>query len=134
MQREITAPCNIFEENGEVMQAGWARTPVFRLNEELSKARGKFGEKSKARGKFGEKDSYFVNNGEVSLYLSVENFGTEFSINIAVADLKRGGVISDCVYKKLHILRGGLPKTGSNGEFYYSDKRMALHGQCVGET
>ena len=116
LQREITNPCNIFEENGEVLQAGWARKPVFRLNEE----------QSKARGRLGERDSYFVNNGEVSLYLSVENFGTEFSINIAVADLKRGGVISDCVYKKLHILRGGLPKTGDGGEFFYTDKRMAL--------
>ena len=116
MQREITENCNVFEENGEVLQAGWARRPVFIYNEE----------QSKTRGRHSERDCYFINNGEVSLYLSVENLGLEFAIKIAVADLKRGGVISDCVIKKLNLIKNELPEAGDKGEFLYSDKRVQL--------
>ena len=116
MQREITTPCNIFEENGEVMNAGWARTPVFTYNES----------QSKLSGRHSERDCYFINNNEVSLYIAVENFGLEFAIKIAVADLRRGGVISDCVVKKLTFSKNELPEAGDNGEFLYTDKRIQL--------
>ena len=41
MQHEITEKHNVFEENGEVMCAGWARTPVFEYNSEQSKNKRK---------------------------------------------------------------------------------------------
>ena len=116
LQREILEPCKVFEENGEVMQAGWARSPVFIYNEP----------QSKMSGKHCERDCYFINNGEVSLYLSVENLGLEFAIKIAVADLRRGGVISDFVVKKLNLIKNELPEAGDNGEFLYSDRRVQL--------
>ena len=94
MQHEITEKHNVFEENGEVMCAGWARTPVFEYNSE----------QSKTSGKHSERDCYFISNTEVSLYLSVENLGMEFAVKIAVADLKRGGVIYDCVARSLYVL------------------------------
>ena len=108
--------CNVFEENGEVMNAGWARRPVFVYNEPMSKM----------SGKHGERDCYFINNGEVSLYLSVENLGPAFAIKMAVADLKRGGVISDFVVKKISFIKNELPASADNGEFLYSDKRVQL--------
>lgn len=116
MQHEITKPCYVFEENGEVMNAGWARKPVFIYNEP----------QSKMSGKHSERDCYFVNNGEVSLYLSVENLGREFAIKIAVADLKHGGVICDCAIKRLSLVKNRLPESGDNGELLYSDKRVQL--------
>lgn len=116
LQREITTTCDVFEKNGEVQQAGWARSSVFRYNEE----------QSRTHGKHGERDCYFVNNGEVSLYLSVENLGLEFAVKIAVADLRRGGVISDFLLKKINLIKNELPEAGDNGEFLYSDKRLQL--------
>ena len=116
MQREITNECHVFEKDGEVKSAGWARKSVFLYNEA----------ESKTHGKHSERDCYFINNGEVSLYLSVENLGLEFAIKIAVADLKRGGVISDFVVKKLNLIKNELPEAGDNGEFLYSDKRVQL--------
>ncbi len=116
MQHEIMRPCNVFEKNGEVMHAGWARSGVFNYNEPASKM----------SGKHSERDCYFINNGEVSLYLSVENLGLEFAIKIAVADLVRGGVISDYVYKKINLIKTPLPEAGDNGEFLYTDKRVQL--------
>lgn len=116
MQHEIIQACNVFENNGEVMNAGWSRKPVFIYNEA----------QSKMSGRHSERDCYFVNNGEVSLYLSVENLGLEFAIKIAVADLKRGGVISDFVMKKLNLVKNELPEAGDSGEFLYTDKRVQL--------
>lgn len=116
MQHEITEKHNVFEENGEVMCAGWARTPVFEYN----------GEQSKTSGKHSERDCYFISNTEVSLYLSVENLGMEFAVKIAVADLKRGGVIYDCVVKKFVFSKNELPESGSSGELLYTDKRLQL--------
>ncbi len=106
----------VFEDNGEVMNAGWARTPVFEYN----------CEQSKTSGKHSERDCYFINNNEVSLYLSVENLGLEFSIKIAVADLKKGGVISDCIIKKFMFFKNELPEAGNKGELLYTDKRIQL--------
>ena len=34
MQYEYTMPQNIFEENGEVMCAGWAKKPYFNFNKD----------------------------------------------------------------------------------------------------
>lgn len=115
MQKEILNPCRVFEKNGEVETAGWARSGVFNYNSE----------QSKTSGRHGERDCYFINNGEVSLYLSVENLGLELLIKIAVADLRRGGVICDCV-KKLRLSKAELPASGNNGEFLFTDKRIQL--------
>ena len=112
LQREICSPCNIFEENGKVMQAGWARTPVFIRNEE----------QSKSLSRHCEREVFFVNNSEVSLYLAVENYAREFAIKIAVADLLHGGVISDYVRKKTHFTRYTLPNGETGGRFDYEDK------------
>lgn len=116
MQRELTEKCFVFENNGEVMNAGWAKSSVFDYNFE----------QSKTYRKHCERDCYFINNNEVSLYLSVENLGVEFSIKIAVADLKKGGVISDCVVKKFTLFKKELPEAGNKGEFFYNDKRIQL--------
>lgn len=115
MQREITKPCYVFENNGEVMQAGWARRPMFAYNKSLSKA-----------AHHCERDCYFVSNGEVSLYLLVENYGMEFAVKIVVADLKRGGMIHDCVVKKFNLKKISLPEAPHKGELLYTDRQLQL--------
>lgn len=116
MQQEITKPCRVFGRTGAVTVAGWARTPVFICNEPSGKR----------SGKRGERDCYFIGNGEVSLYLSVENIGLEFAVQIAVADLRHGGVISDVIVKRISLVRHPLPESDDNGELLYSDKRLQL--------
>ena len=116
MQREIFEPCNIFEENGAVMQAGWSRTPVFIRNDK----------NGKSVAKHCEREIIFVNNGEVSLYLAVENYVKELNIKIAVADLKHGGVISDSINKKLRFSKVELPCDENSGEFFFEDKGVTL--------
>ncbi len=114
MQREITEKHSVFEQNGEVMCAGWAREPLFEYNKAQSKS---FSNHSFHSG-------CFVNNSEVSLYLSIESSGHAFRVKIAVADLKRGGVLCDCVAKK-QIFRGASAPF-EDDEFLYSDKRLQI--------
>lgn len=116
MQREITEKCRVFEDNGEVKVAGWARNGIFDYNKA----------DSKTSNKHSERDCYFISNNEVALYVSVENLGMEFAIKISVADLKRGGEISDCVIKKFVLFKNELPESGNNGELIYTDKRIQL--------
>lgn len=116
MQREITDKHKIFEQDGKVMCAGWAKKPVFEYNKE----------QSKTYRKHGEKNCYFISSNEVALYLSTENLGNEFLLKIAVADLKRGGVISDCIVKKLILTKIDLPDGNSNDEFLFANKQVNL--------
>ena len=115
MQREITTPCYVFEQDGEVMQAGWARKPMFAYNKSKSKAT-----------RHCERDCYFVNNGEASMYLCVENYGRHFAVKIAVADLLHGGVIHDCIIKKLNFAKTDLPESPVKGELLYTDRQIQL--------
>ena len=112
MQREITTPCYVFERDGEVMQAGWARKPMFAYNKSKSKAT-----------RHCERDCYFVNNGEASMYLCVENYGRHFAVKIAVADLLHGGVIHDCIIKKTKLRQNRSPRISRKG-------RAALYRQA----
>lgn len=116
MQREYTEKCDIFEAHGEVMEAGWAKSRVFEYNPS----------QSKTKGRHGQRHCWFVNNGEVSLYLSVESILQRFSVKIAVADLKKGGVISDCLIKRLFLSKRDLPGENPVGEFLYNDKKLQL--------
>ncbi len=116
MQHEYKENHNVFEENGEVLCAGWAKNDYFIFNKNDSKQ-----SKHICEGL-----CYFINNGEVSLYLSVENSGMDFYIKIAVADLKNGGIISDYTAKKQLISKITLPESDNNGEIRFTDKRVQL--------
>lgn len=116
LQKEIIQKSNIFENSSEVLLAGWAKNNLLSFNSESYKY----------ASKICQSDCYFISNNEVSLYISIENLGFEFKILIAVADLKRGGELSDCVVKKFLLNKPEFPKEERNGEFFYSDKRIQL--------
>lgn len=115
MQIEITEKHKIFEQDGRVMCAGWSKNPVFEYNKE----------QSKTHGKHGERDCFFISSDEVALYLSAENLGNEFLVKIAVADLKRGGVISDCAIKKSIFSKIDLAEC-QDKELLFTDKQIKL--------
>lgn len=116
MQREITDKHKIFEQDGKVMCAGWSKDPVFEYNKE----------ESKTYGKHSERDCYFVSGDDVSLYLSLENLGSEFLVKIAVADLKRGGTISDCIIKKSFFTKIELSEPEHSDELIFTNKQIQL--------
>ncbi|WP_405352733.1 DUF2804 family protein [Ruminococcus sp.] len=114
MQYEYTEPQKIFEENGEVMCAGWAKKPCFIYNNE----------QSRQAKHIKESVSYFLSTGEVSLFIGMENSGLDFYIKIALANLKNGNVISDYAYKKQLLGKTELLENKENGQIVFSDKRI----------
>ncbi len=67
------------------------------------------------------------------MYLSVENLGSAFAVKIALADLKSGGLVSDCVIKKHKITKNPLPNNADSGDFEYEDKRLRLRIENTSE-
>lgn len=116
MQYEYTMPQNIFEENGEVMCAGWAKKPYFNFNKELSKQ----------NKHIKESVSYFLSTGEVSLYISTENSGLDFYIKIALANLKNGNVISDFAYKNNFSAEQNFPKAKKADSLFFQTSALNL--------
>lgn len=111
MQKEYTEKCRVFEPNGRVLNAGWSKTQAFDYN---------------INGSHSQRDTYFIGSDECSMYLSVENLGRVFAIKIALADLKRGGVVCDSIIKKHVIIKKPLSDSADSGEFEFKDKRLRL--------
>lgn len=111
MQNEYTESCSVFESDGMVQNAGWAKKPVFQYN---------------PTDRHSQRDTYFVSSSECAMYLSIENLGAAFGIKIALADLKRGGVVCDDIIKKHRIIKKPLPDNADGGDFEYEDKWLKL--------
>lgn len=116
MQKLITEKCNIFESNGEVMQAGYACSPVFKNN----------ADKSSTYGKHSEYKSYFVSNDEVALYILIENLPKTANVKIAVADLKRGGIISDFCTKHYFFVKNSYCFDNIKNDYIFEDEKIQL--------
>lgn len=121
MQKEYTYQSVVFEHDGMVRNAGWARKHVFDY---------------KPQKRHSQRDCYFVSNSECAMYLSVENLGMAFGVKIALADLKRGGLVSDCIIKKHKIIKTPLPEEVDSGEFEYGDKwlRLKIENKSEGKS
>lgn len=116
MQHEITQQQNIFEQDGTVQCAGWAKNELLNYNVN----------QSAHSGKQCEHYSYFINNDEVSLFILIENARFSLNIKIAVADLKCGGIMGDFVSKKFILNKNELFDNHDNTDFFYSDNRIQL--------
>ncbi len=116
MQKEIIEKTQIFDRGGLVTAAGWSRCSAFEYNYY----------DSKMSKKIDERNCYFISTDEISMYITAENLGRYILIKIAIADLKRGGVISDFIIKKSIFSKYPLPESITNGELLYSDKRVNL--------
>ena len=111
MQKEFTESCSVFESDGMVRNAGWAKKQVFRYD---------------PSSRHSQRDTYYVSSSECAMYLSIENLGAAFGVKIALADLKRGGVVCDSIIKKHKIIKKPLPDSADGGEFEYEDKWLKL--------
>lgn len=111
MQKQFTEKCSVFESDGRVLNAGWSKKPVFDYN---------------VSGRHSQRDIYMINSNECSLYISIENIKAGFAVKFALADLKHGGVVSDCIIKKHMLIKKSLPDNVDSGFFEYYDKRLRI--------
>ncbi len=116
MQQIVENTKKIFNLNGETAFSGWSRSAVFEYNRE----------NHPAENKITEKDSYFISDGEMAFYLSLEVTGSDLSVKLILANSKTGEIVSDSVSKRMLLEPLKLPAGDSVGEFTYTDKKIAL--------
>lgn len=116
MQQIIDNTKKIFNENGEVTFGGWSKSPLFEYNKE----------NHPAENKITENDTYFISNGDMAFYLSVEITGTDLAIRLILADYKTGEIVKDSISKLMLLEQLKLPVSENVGEFSYTDKKIAL--------
>jgi len=95
MSKEITEPSDLFDEEGVLIQDGWARKPLLRYNRENIPV-GWF--------RLKEWDNYVINH-------------PEYNVNVTIADVGYMGLISfELVdYKEQRVYSGGLTKFFTKG-------------------
>lgn len=111
MQREITAEQKIFDENGTVSIAGWSRADILEYNRN----------ESKISGRHKGIDSYYIGNKEITLYISIESHRKEMRINTTIADIRRGGIISNTAEKRNAIRRVRIDNIDEESTTEYID-------------
>lgn len=116
MRQTLENNKKIFDSEGKVSFGGWSRDALFEYNKE----------NYPSPGKLCERDCYYISTEEMGFYLSVSTVGTELSIKLALADFRTCEVNGDAVIKRFWLEPKALPRSGSNGEFTYTDKKIAL--------
>lgn len=118
MQHEIKSEKNIFNENGNVIVAGWSKSPIFKYDKDFCKA---------SRLKLNEKDSYYIESQEMGLYLSVAEYGINTYITATLVEFESGIISTSCVTKLFTAGRSNLPLSSCNGDVTYADNRVGIN-------
>lgn len=116
MQKIVENSKSIFDSNGNVNFGGWSKSALFEYNKDSYPA----------ENRLCESDSYFISNGEMGFYLSLNASGYDLSIKLILADYKTGEIVTDSISKHLLLEPLKLPASDSVGEFSYKDKKIAV--------
>ncbi len=116
MQQVIDNTKKIFNQNGEPTRGGWSKSALFEYNRE----------NHPAENKITENDCYFISNGEMAFYLSIEITGSDLTLKLILADYKTGEIVKDSISKRMLLDQLKLPTGETMGEFSYTDKKIAL--------
>lgn len=116
MKQVVDNTKKVFNENGTPTHGGWSKSALFEYNRE----------NHPADNKITENDCYFISNGDMAFYLSIEITGSDLSIKLVLADYKTGEIVKDDISKRMLLDQLKLPTGDSVGEFTYTDKKIAL--------
>ncbi|WFR57051.1 DUF2804 domain-containing protein [Anaerocolumna sp. AGMB13025] len=114
MQHKITAPSDLLDPNGKLIQTGYATTPLLRYNRENAAY--------KLRLK--EWDYYLLYNEESAFALTVGNTSNFLLISASIIDLKNGKEQSKSAVK--YVPKFYLPATSLYGDIVYKDNTIDL--------
>ena len=123
MQKEITAPLPLLDAEGNLNQAGYAKSllPVYRRNHVRA---------SKLRLK--EWDYYLVNNGRFALALTVADNGYMGMDSVSLLDFETGLNQTTSPMSLLPLGKIGLPESSRRGDTVHSGKGYALRFENPG--
>ena len=106
MQNEIVNPSDLLDENGELIQKGWARKPLLKYNRENIKA---------GPLRIKEWDYYSISNPEYGVALTVADLGFAGLLSAVWLDFKGKSCIQDGTLIKFTKGKFNLPESSEEG-------------------
>ncbi|MBI9104111.1 MAG: DUF2804 domain-containing protein [Spirochaetales bacterium] len=120
MQKEITAPGELLNEKGEIIQKGWARRPVLNYNRKNIRGSALF---------IKEWDYYYVTNTKYSLSLTMADNGYMAFYAMTLFDFTdpaSPSEVSASIIRPFPLGRLELPATSLSGDCLVHDKKIDL--------
>ncbi|HOV51167.1 MAG TPA: DUF2804 domain-containing protein [Candidatus Cryosericum sp.] len=115
MQQELTTPCDLLNDTGELNARGWARHPVARYNRERIAA---------PWYRIKEWDYYCVLTPGYGIALTISDVGYLADITVSWLDLAARTEVTETVMKPLSRGSLNLPRSVDEGDVAYKDKRI----------
>jgi len=117
MNNEITEPSDLFDDEGRLIQDGWATEPIINYNREKVAA---------SWFRLKEWDNYVMNHPEFNVNVTVADVGYMGLISFELVDYKKQKVFSDGLIKFFTKGKLNLPKSSKEGDFEYSCDKFDL--------
>jgi len=117
MQNEIVNPSDLLDENGELIQKGWARKPLLKYNRENIKA---------GPLRIKEWDYYSISNPEYGVALTVADLGFAGLLSAVWLDFKGKSCIQDGTLIKFTKGKFNLPESSEEGNVTISEKGIKV--------
>jgi hypothetical protein len=118
MSKEITNRSDLFDENGVLIQDGWARKPILRYNRE--KVRAKW-------YRLKEWDNYVINHPDYNFTITIADVGYMGLVTFELMDYKEKKVYVDGLQKLFTKGKWNLPTSSEQGDIDFHHERFELH-------
>jgi len=113
-QKEITEPSELLNEEGELIQRGWARQLILRYDRE------------KVKGRVKEWDYYCILHPDYGLAVTVADFGYAGMVSIKWLDFKERTFYKGGEMPLFTCGAMNLPRTSEEGDIHYSGEKVTL--------
>jgi hypothetical protein len=122
MQNKITKPSRLLYKNGELIQKGYATSPILRY------CRKYVAKKYRLK----EWDYYLINNKKHALALTIGKSLNLILISVSVIDLRDRKILSKDIIR-IVPRKFQLPQSSSDGNIVYKDKSIKLSFRIEGK-
>ncbi|TFG13152.1 MAG: DUF2804 domain-containing protein, partial [Promethearchaeota archaeon] len=117
MSNEITEPSDLFDDNGNLIQDGWARKPIMRYNRE--KVRAKW-------HRLKEWDNYVINHPDYNFSVTIADVGYMGLVSFEVMDYKEQKVYAGGLQKFFTKGTWNLPTSSEHGDIEFHHETFDL--------
>lgn len=125
VSNEITEPSDLFDENGDLIQDGWARKPILRYNRE--KVRAKW-------HRLKEWDNYVVNHPDYNFSVTIADVGYMGLVSFEVMDYREQKVYAGGLQKFFTKGTWNLPTSSEQGDIEFHHETFDLYIKKLHDT
>ena len=127
MQHEVTSPVELLDENGHIIEEGWAKKPLWKYDRNMIKA---------PWYRIKEWDYYYVlcPDRGYGITFTMSDLGYLGLFAIAWLDFKNGTSTQVDTMSILPRGRTGFPSSSESGDIFFKDKKLSLEFRLEGNN